>query len=112
MAKTVTVEVFSGKRLRVVGGATMKQQNWYWRLRWQNGRIAATSESYLSRSTATRLAKKMATALGTIVVTPQQPAIVKAVKKTIRKQQAVAKATAAVSTAKREQTEVTRSSEF
>lgn len=33
---------------------------WYWRIRWENGKIAAVSEGYEQKATAVRLARKLA----------------------------------------------------
>jgi hypothetical protein len=37
---------------------------WYWRIRWENGRKAATSELYTRKATCLRLAQAMADHLG------------------------------------------------
>lgn len=66
MAKRLKVEVFPQQtgqpdiEGKVKKAYLVKQPEWYWRIRWENGRIAATSEGYEKKATAARLARKMA----------------------------------------------------
>ncbi len=41
--------------------------HWFWRIRWENGRVAATSGGYRTKETAIVQAEQMAAALGVAV---------------------------------------------
>jgi len=58
MIRKMRVEVFAGVEA---------PQRWFWRLRWNNGQIAATSEGYARHGTATVLAGKLARLLNVLV---------------------------------------------
>jgi len=58
MIRKMRVEVFAGVEA---------PQLWFWRLRWNNGQIAATSEGYARHGTATVLAGKLARLLNVLV---------------------------------------------
>ena len=61
MIRKMRVEVFAGVE------APEPYQLWFWRLRWNNGQIAATSEGYARHGTATVLAGKLARLLNVLV---------------------------------------------